>query len=58
MPGLWATSYDSFNVAFTGTLVMGVAHADYAIRESGTGASDDNSEYFEKQGYIDRLLSG
>lgn len=58
MPTLWADSYDSSAPAFTGNLVMGVAHADYAIREAGTGASDQNSEYFEKQGYIDHLYVG
>lgn len=58
MPCLWADSYDSDIPTFTGLLAMGVAHADYALREAGTGASDEYSEYFEKQGYIDRLYVG
>src|SRR4051812_17107977 len=57
-PALWATSYDSSTPAFTGLLAMGVAHADYSIREAGVGASDDNSNYFQLAGSSDEMFVG
>lgn len=57
-PALWATHYDSDIPEFTGMLAMGVSHADYSLREGGTGASDDASNYFDAAGSIDGMLVG
>lgn len=59
MPALWLESYDKLgDGVFTGLLAMGVSHGDYAIREAGTGATEDNSEFYDKQGYIDTMFAG
>ena len=58
MPVLFPESYDSSIPNFTGRQVMGVAHADYAIREAGTGAAIGNSGFYENQAHIDRMAVG
>lgn len=61
MPLLWSTAYDS-NFGEPGhlsaTYSYGVSHADYGIRQAGTIAGTEGSEYYEKHAYIDGMAVG